>query len=262
MKTCYYYQTFTSLQPIIKNPKSTDVIIVSSLHVGSNNNSTYLHLNNNNPDSSIFDTMWKEINLLSNTKTIMFMLGGAGGAYDYFFKNFEECYSLLVSFLKKKKFIKGIDLDIEESVDLKDVQKLISKLVSDFGTNFIITMAPVGNSLQNDSPGMGNFSYKQLYKSKEGSYIHWFNTQCYGGSFSFSTFDKIVSNGYPASKVVMGMMSGDFTTANFSQALDEVNQIKKKYPDIGGVFDWEYLDAPPDKTNPSKWGELMKLRTN
>lgn len=264
MKTCYYYQTFTSLQPIIDNPNSTDVVIVSSLHFGEDNTSkkAYIHLNNNHPDSSIFNKMWEEVSTISDKKTIMVMLGGAGGAYEFFFNNFDECYSLLVSFLKNKNFIKGIDLDIEESVDIKNVQKLISKLVSDFGSKFIITMAPLGSSLQNDSPGMGNFSYKELYQSKEGDYIHWFNAQCYGGSFSYSTFDKIVRNGYPANKVVMGMMSGDFPSTSFSKALDEVSQIKKKYPEIGGVFDWEYLDAPPDSTNPSIWGQYMKEKTN
>ena len=41
-----------------------------------------------------------------------------------------------------------------------------------------------------------------------------------------SFLDLIVDNGYPAEKVVMGMMSGDFTSANFSKALDEVSKIK------------------------------------
>ena len=262
MKTCYYYQTFVGLDKIKSNLNSTDVIIVSSLHFGEkqyqNNIKSYINLNDNSPDDKIFSKMWKETGDLSISKTIMIMMGGAGGAYNYFFKNFDECYDLLVDFLKKRPFIKGIDLDIEENVIIDNVKKLINKLVNDFGTDFIITMAPVGNSLQNDSPGMGGFIYKNLYKSNEGKYIHWFNTQCYGGSFNFNTFDSIVKNGYPESKIVMGMMSGDFSKNTFKNALDEISKIKKKYPNFGGVFDWEYLDAPPDNNDPSKWGELIK----
>ena len=25
-----------------------------------------------------------------------------------------------------------------------------------------------------------------------------------------------------------------------------------------GVYDWEYLNAPPDKNDPSQWAKLMK----
>ena len=27
---------------------------------------------------------------------------------------------------------------------------------------------------------------------------------------------------------------------------------------MGGVFDWEYLDAPPNAKDPSEWAKLMK----
>ena len=26
---------------------------------------------------------------------------------------------------------------------------------------------------------------------------------------------------------------------------------------MGGVYDWEYLDAPPDENDPSQWAKLM-----
>jgi hypothetical protein len=119
-------------------------------------------------------------------------------------------------------------------------------------------MAPVGESLQNDSPGMGGFIYKNLYLSEVGKYIHWFNTQCYDGSFSFDTYDTIVKNGYPSDKIVMGMMSGDFDKTSFQTVINEIKKIKNKYSNFGGVFDWEYLDAPPDPQNPSEWAKLIK----
>ena len=46
--------------------------------------------------------------------------------------------------------------------------------------------------------------------------------------------------------------------ARRAHRLDEVKKIKEKYPNFGGVFDWEYLNAPPDKSDPSQWAKLMK----
>ena len=34
-------------------------------------------------------------------------------------------------------------------------------------------------------------------------------------------------------------------------------KIKKDYPDMCGVYDWEYLNATPDKNDPSEWARLM-----
>ena len=41
-------------------------------------------------------------------------------------------------------------------------------------------------------------------------------------------------------------------------ALKNIQGMKKKYPKLKGVYDWEYLNAPPDKTDPSQWCKLIK----
>ena len=138
-----------------------------------------------------------------------------------------------------------------------NIQMLINRLIEDFGEEFTITMAPVSSSLENDGSSMGNFNYKTLYNSNEGKYINWFNTQCYY-SFSFETYNSIITNGYPPEKIVMGMESGQFNESTFSNALNEVKKIKNTYPDFSGIYDWEYLNAPPDNNDPSKWAQLMK----
>ena len=81
--------------------------------------------------------------------------------------------------------------------------------------HYKITFAPVASSLQTDGGSMGGFSYKKLY-NEIGDKIDWFNTQCYN-SFSYETYDSIIKNGYPPEKVVMGMISGEFTKDNFNQ---------------------------------------------
>lgn len=260
MKTCYYYQTFVGLEKILNDPECTDVIIISSIHFDKDEKTgeTNIFLNDNTPDDKIFDNLWKETKEASEKGiTITLMMGGAGGAYTPFFNDFSNCYSKLIQFIKSKPWIKGIDLDIEETVKLSDVKTLISDLINDLSNDFIITLAPVGGSLIVDGPGMGSFSYKDLFKT-HGKYINWFNAQCYNGSFSFNTFDSIIKNGYPSNKIVMGMMSGDFNNTTFKNALNEVHKIKTKYPDFCGVFDWEYLDAPPIKNDPSQWAKKFK----
>jgi hypothetical protein len=159
-----------------------------------------------------------------------------------------------VKMIQSKPWITGIDLDIEETVKINDVKMLINRITADFGDDFIISMAPVSSSLESDGNGMGNFSYKELYNSEEGKYINWFNCQCYN-SYTFETFDNIVKNGYSPDKIVMGMESGQFNDSSYT---DEIKKIKSVYPLVCGVYDWEYLDAPPNKDDPSEWARLMR----
>ena len=259
MKTIYYYQSFIGLEKIFTHIQDIDVIIISSIHFGKDlNKNPYIHLNDNNPNNVIFNNLWQDTEKASvQGCKIMLMMGGAGGAYQELFSNYKEYYSLLVKLINEKPWITGIDLDIEEGVKLSDNQILINNLREDFGTNFTITMAPISSTLISDGGSMAGFNYKELYNSKEGKYIHWFNTQCYD-SFSMNTYDSIIKNGYPPEKIVMGMESGQFDQSTFKNALQEVNQIKKKYPKFAGVFDWEYINAPPNKDDPSEWALLMK----
>jgi len=259
MKTIYYYQSFCSLEKMIENSQQVDTIIVSSIHFGKFKNEPYIHLNNNYPTSPLFDKVWLDLQkLYFNGVTIMCMVGGAGGAFTNLFSDFETYYPMLKEFLKEKKFITGIDLDIEEQVDIKDVKKLINCLVKDFGEDFTITMAPVAESLMNDNPsGFSSINYKDLYKSLEGRAIKWFNVQAYG-CYNFSTYDKIIQNDYPPEKIVFGMISGDFSNDNFHIALKEIELIKTNYPNMGGCDIWEMINAPPDINDPSKWSALIK----
>ena len=201
-------------------------------------------------------TVWEELQkLYYQGVTITAMIGGAGGAYQTLFSDFDTYYPLLKNFLKSKNYITGIDLDIEESVNLENVKKLINILMKDFGEDFIITMAPVASTLMNDSTSIAGFSYKELYNSHEGQHIDWFNTQSYG-CYDFLTYDKIIKNGYPPEKVVFGMISGDFTN-NFNEALNETKKIKDTYSLFAGVYNWEYIDSPPDSSDPSQWCKEM-----
>ena len=84
-----------------------------------------------------------------------------------------------ISLKKRKSIYNGIDLDVEEYASLDNIKMLINQLDGDFGSEFIISMAPVQSSLQQDYPGMGGFIYKDLYNTKEGQRINYFNGQFY-----------------------------------------------------------------------------------
>ena len=70
----------------------------------------------------------------------------------------------------------------------------------------------------------------------------------------------------------MGTLSSQFNSLNFNEFLDIIKNIKKEYPNFGGVFIWEYFDAPPNKSEPFTWAtrvfqilsenKLKKLNTN
>jgi hypothetical protein len=259
MRTIYYYQTFVGLDKMLTHIQDIDVIIVSSIHFGKDKNGKKgIYLNDNTPDNPIFDQLWMETKEASvQGCKIMVMMGGAGLAYRELFSDFDTYYPQLVTMIQDRPWIQGIDLDIEEQVSLDNIQMLITKIVDDFGEDFTITMAPISPSLETDGGSMCGIDYKKLYKSDEGKHISWFNTQCYN-SFSEETYDSIIKNGYPPEKIVMGMESGQYDSITFQNALASVKQLKNKYPTFSGVYDWEYLNAPPDTKDPSQWAKLMK----
>ena len=51
------------------------------------------------------------------------------------------------------------------------------------------------------------------------------------------------------------MMSGQFSDDSFVHA---VHDVKEAYEDVCGFYDWEYLNAPPDKDDPTQWSKLIK----
>ena len=115
MKTIYYYQSFVGLDKLLTHVQDIDVIIVSSIHFGKNNNKPYIHLNDNEPSDKIFNELWLQTEKASvKGCKIMLMMGGAGYAYRVLFSNFNLYYPLLIKIIKDKSWITGIDLDIEE----------------------------------------------------------------------------------------------------------------------------------------------------
>ena len=249
-KLLYFYQTFVGLNNILQlSPQIVTDIHIASIHFGINNNNYYIHLNDYLPNNSIFDTLWKDIKVAYNQNIkISLLIGGAGGGFNTLFSNFTICYKLLYDVLQQHSYITGINLDIEEFVELSNVKMLIQQIKKDF-PHYEISLSPISGALTNDMPGLGGFSYKDLLQSKEGQYINYLCGQFYG-SFNIETYNQIIQNNYKPEQIIIGM---DSNMIDFTNALQEITKIKQKYPNFCGVFVWEYCNAPPDKTDHSKW---------
>lgn len=245
-RVVFYYQTFQGLD--IMQLQDVTHIHLSSIHFGvEQDGQPYIHLNNTYPDDPTFNNVWSDVEQAQHQGVeIILMIGGAGGGYSTLFQYYKTCYGLLRELLKSKPYITGIDLDIEEQVELADIQQFMRDIKRDF-PNFTIAMAPLQYSLQSDSSGMGGFVYKDLYQSPEGEYITYFNGQFYN-DFSEAAYTDVINNGYPPDKVVMGSLNGE-------GSIDVVQNLSKLYSDFGGVFSWEYFNTVPD---PTSWSVAMK----
>ena len=257
----YYYKTFVGLDDLLKLEKCPVTHIhLSSIHFGFNNGEYYIHLNDYPPDDNRFINVWKQTRELQQRGVqIRLMIGGAGRAFNELFADFDNFYPLLVKCIDDYPWINGVDLDIEEDVDIYDVVKLVNLLRRDFGDDFKITMAPLSSALEMDIVGMGGFVYKDLEKLI-GDKIEYYNGQFYG-NFEVGSYECAILNHYDPSRVVMGMVSGQFTSKNFNKCLDVVIELCNKYENFGGVFIWEYNNAPPSN-NHADWALLLNAVMN
>ena len=233
----FYYQTFTGLKPILVDKPIVTHIHLASIHFGTDdNNSPYIHLNDHVPDSKIFDNVWDELQVAHKLGIqIKILVGGAGSAFQTLFSNFEVYYNLLKKTIEKYNFISGIDLDVEETCSLTDIKFLINRIKTDFGKNFSISMSPVAYALQDNTPGMGGFCYKDLYNSKEGRLIDYFIVQFYY-DITEKSYENIINNGYPQEMIAYGIESGQ----NIELI---ISNLVEKYPNLLGVSTWEYSNS-------------------
>ena len=160
----------------------------------------------------------------------------------------------------------GIDLDVETTSETDvDIETLIKQLRSDFGKDFIITLAPVASALSGGG-NISGFSYTKV-EANCGDDINWYNAQFYSGFGSMrntTDYDNIVTN-FPLdpSRLVAGTLSNPSDGNGFVE-LDTIKstmrQLLEKYGDsFGGIGAWEYYNSQPDTSEPWTWAAVMKL---
>jgi hypothetical protein len=281
-KIIIYYQTFCGLEKIYNNsnPMVTHIHL-AAIHFGEINNKTYIHLNDNNPNDPEFDDVWEDlIKCKQRGIKIILMVGGAGGAYEYMFsntKNYNTCISLLYNLINDKKdLFDGIDLDIEESIGLDNTMNLLIDLNSSLPSTFLITMAPISQSLENNIDGLGGFKYSDILNSQLKNRISYLNCQFYNYDvfyyyddfFTYDTlydaYNKCINNKVSRKMLVIGI---DYIDAEYYPSLEQIIDKGK----ISGVFFWEYNNIPDDfiekvynimNKNKLKYGNDCKCKCN
>jgi len=100
----------------------------------------------------------------------------------------------------------------------------------------------------------------KITKYAEGKFIDYFNGQFYG-DYNFNSYQKVINNNYPPNKIVMGMLSEDVFN-NFCYTYNVVKNLSNTYKNFGGVFIWEYYNAPPIVDFPILWSYYMYSALN
>jgi chitinase len=267
-----YYQTqydgssYVSPLGLTQNGTGVTDVVVAALHLDADG---VVHLNDDPPDSSRYTQMWTDLaSMQSQGVRVEVMVGGAAqGSFQRLDTDFDTYYPLLRDTISTYH-LDGVDLDVEESMSLAGIERVIDALRSDFGSGFTITLAPVGTALSGGG-NLSGFGYDQLYADR-GSEISWFNAQLYNGWGSLtstSSYDQIINHGVvPADKVVAGTVTNSANGSGYvdmSTLQSTLRSLVAKYPSFAGVDGWEYFNSEPGGTAaPWQWAADVNSAEN
>lgn len=269
-----YHQTlcpdggpYVSMLPLVENHTGITHVILAAFHL--NESPGHITLNNDPPDHPSYDSLWAEVPRIKDSGVkIMGMLGGAApGTFRYLDGSgaqFEHYYQPLLAMIRRHQ-LDGIDLDVEEPMSLEGIIRLIDRLKSDLGDEFIISLAPVAAALL----GIGNlsgFDYRQLDAAR-GSKISWYNTQFYNGWGPASDprmYAAIVAQGWSPQRVVYGLLTNPDNGSQGFVPLEAISIVLallvEQFPNFGGVMGWEYYNSlPGGREKPWTWAAAMSL---
>src|SRR5437763_4173467 len=262
-----YYQTIfngsTYVSPLTLTSHNTGVtdVLVGAIHLDAN---SVVHLNDDPPSAAKFTQMWRDLATLrgQGVHTLAFVGGAAQGSFQRLETDFATYYPLLRNLVRTYS-LSGLDLDIEEHMSNAAVNRVIDALQADFGSSFLITLAPVATELSGGG-GLSGINHDTLYRDR-GAQISWFNTQFYCGWGSLantSGYDSIIRRGIvPASKVVAGTVTNPANCSGFvsmSTLKSTVRSLVSKYPTFGGIDGWEYFNSLPGGTAaPWQWAQQI-----
>lgn len=268
-----YYQTHhdpsgrhISLLPLVQRPGiSITHVVVAAIHL--NEDPKAITLNDHHPAHPRFQGLWAETRVLqaSGVKVLGMLGGAAKGSYarlDGPEAQFERYYAPLRTMIRNRA-LDGLDLDVEEEMSLAGVIRLIDRLRADFGPAFTITMAPVAAALLDPQANLSGFDYEAL-EVMRGREIAWYNAQFYcgwGDCTSPLMYDAIVRRGWPADKVVLGLVTNPANGSGFVPMVPVsavLAELLTRYPNFAGVMGWEYFNSMPGgRARPWEWAARM-----
>jgi hypothetical protein len=260
-QTQYQGSTYFSPAALLDNNTRTTDVVVAAFHL---NGDGSVHLNDDPPAASKFTRMWADLARMQGAGVrVTAMVGGAAqGSFQRLDTQFDTYYPLLKNVITTYR-LDGVDLDVEESMSLAGMERLIDQLRADFGAGFVITLAPVATAMSGGG-NLSGFNYEQLYRDR-GSKISWFNIQFYNGWGSIantSGYDAIVNRGLiPPQKLVAGAVTNPGNGSGYVDVTTLSNVLKSlvaEHQDFGGVDGWEYFNSLPGNTSsPWQWAATM-----
>ncbi|OAQ90492.1 coagulation factor 5/8 type domain-containingprotein [Purpureocillium lilacinum] len=256
-----------SMLPLVKEKGiAMSDLYICSFHV---NAGGVIHLNDYPPSDPRFLTLWNETMIMKEAGVrIMGMVGGAAsGSFtketlDGDTATFEHYYGQLRDVIRQFE-LQGMDLDIEQHMSQEGAYRLIERLHKDFGDDFVITMAPVADSLIGPD-SFGDLNYTAI-ESGLGREIDWYNAQFYSGFGNMSTPDdylRIIDYGWKPYKVVIGQLTSPangWPYVPYDQLNATIVTLRDKlHHRIGGIFGWEYFNSlPGGEAKPWEWAQVM-----
>ncbi|KAJ6256733.1 hypothetical protein Dda_8600 [Drechslerella dactyloides] len=220
-----------------------------------------IHLNDAPPEDSRYDYVWPQIKYIQEKgiKVLILLGGAAQGSYQRLDRDFESYYPPLKAMIERYHF-DGIDLDIEEEVDISCPLRLLNQLYIDFGPRFLLTMAPVASAmfLKQYAVGLSGFDYHDLdsqataYDKPDRKLVDWYNCQFYNGwgdASSTDWYDYIVNVGaWDPTRIVMGVLDnprdGGSGFVPLTTLKETIHSLQSTYNNrMGGVIGWEYFNA-------------------
>lgn len=268
-----YYQTHhspetgahISLLPLVSQPGiSLTHLILAAIHL--NDPPSNITLNDHPPSHPRFATLWAELRVLqaSGVKVLGMLGGAAKGTFARLDAAFETYYPPLRD-LVRAHGLDGLDLDVEEEMSLGGVIRLIDALRSDFGKDFVITLAPVASALLDRRRNLSGFDYEAL-EVMRGREIAWYNAQFYCGWGDCSSplmYEMVLARGWPAEKVVVGVVTNPENGPGWipwQMFGTVVPLLVGRHPRFGGVMGWEYFNSlPGGRERPWEWARWMTV---
>lgn len=261
-----YYQTqylngvYVSPKAMTDNNTGVTNVLVGAIHLDPD----VVHLNDDPPEAAKFTQMWADLHAMQakGVKVSAFVGGAAQGSFQRLDTEFDKYYPRLKN-LVRTYGLDGLDLDVEENMSQAGINRLIDQLTTDFGTGFIITLAPVATALSGGG-NLSGFNYETLERDR-GAKIDWYNAQfyCGWGSMANTTgYDNIINRGlFTPAKVVTGVVTNSANCGGYVALPTLKNTLAAlvaKYPTFGGVDGWEYFNSDPGGTAaPWQWAREM-----
>ncbi|KAF8178652.1 glycoside hydrolase family 18 protein [Mycena galopus ATCC 62051] len=237
-------------------------LFLAAFHIDSDQT---VHLNDNPPTDPMFTQMWQDLGeMQSQGVKVLGMLGGAApGTYTLLSPaNFDTYYPLLRNYISEFN-LDGMDLDVEQDTPLADIENLITHLKTDFGPDFLITLAPVAGALT-DGSNLSGFDYVTLDHDMAAN-ISWYNVQFYSGFgslFPDTDYIDIINFGYDPNRVVASVLTSPANGGGYidiSEVVSSAQALSAKYGfNFGGINGWEYFNSLPNATAPWEWAQTIQ----